>query len=1099
MSTVNIGILEAIAIIRNEISGPVSTMRKDIDDFAKSSADNFKVLGQAAGIVTGALTAVAGGIVALGMRGADVSDIRGEFDGLTSSVGLSADALSSRLTAATDGIISKFDLMQTANKALSGGLRISVDDFGTLGEAARVLADRVGGDAKETFDALTEAMTNGKIKGLKPYGVDIVELNQKIQDAGKGLTEYQKLHVIQTGLLDQLSRATQESGDKQLDFADKIARGATTLRDLTDDVAIAIANNPALAVVMDTIGDAIQNAFGGDQQSRVAVINEYVSKFAIVAVDAASVILEFGRFAVNAFYGARVGLFGLLEGLFDTEVQLRELQIATLEYANTIPGLRGNFDGLLESARSSQQVSAAIRDSFKETKDAALDSAAGINAGFDSTQGTLAKMREGMVEASKVTQETTRTTRALRGATDEHAVSEKERTEAMKKAAQEMAKLHSELQQLGIVTETMVNAKLAEFNTLLEQAFLEGADYTRVVSALYPELKKLADQAKNSGIQVAGLDEAMKSFNETVNASVDAGFEKSLNLSADALFMMQAGYKQVDFAAIQHRISTDQLTAAYKTFGMSTPAELRKVAAESKRNYDVLVSSGMASTAQLKDAYRQMIDAQKAATGELPGFWDTKVVPGIKSALENLQTAVAGSFAQMSMGAKSFSEGFEDIWKSIKASAINIFNDIAEAFINGALKRMIGALSGSNNSFLSGLGNLLGGKSGGSGISGLLGGGTAATAANGFGGAASSSSVAAAGMGLGGGGGAAGAGGVAGTGISSAVIGAAVGAAGAAVAGVGLGVLGKKLFGGAGLAAGGFGAATGAASGAAIGSVVPGLGTAVGAIIGGVAGGLSGMLGVSKTEKQGRSAVAEIEANLAASLSAQQQIEAGGEGWKMTVIAVRDAFLATGRSSEEAEAAVKKLWASSKGGAKAVEAAVAPIQAAFDEMAAKQAEAAAAIEAGTTDSTEAVDKATDASDELRAAWERGIGKGEELGAVSVTFEEMEQRIHAAAQEADRLSTILGNMPTPNLPGLNNFDLPMAAEGGLTTGPTIAGEAGPEMIIPLDRLAEFNGGNGMSYLELRDMNSNLKKVLAQQPALIAKALRDAMRGAAVGRG
>ena len=382
------------------------------------------------------------------------------------------------------------------------------------------------------------------------------------------------------------------------------------------------------------------------------------------------------------------------------------------------------------------------------------------------------------------------------------------------------------------------------------------------------------------------------------------------------------------------------------------------------------------------------------------------------------------------------------------------------------LGSLVCALSGSSNGFLSGLGNLLGGGQQANGLGragGFFGlGGGSATAAMGFGGAASNSGVAAAGLGFGGGSGAGGA--AAGTGISSAVIGAAVGAAGTAVAGVGLGILGKKLFGGAGLAAGGFGAATGAASGAAIGSVVPGLGTAIGAVIGGLAGGLTGLIGVSKAEKQGRTAVAEIEANLAASLSAQQQIEAGGESWKMTVIAVRDAFLATGRSSEEAEAAVKKLWESSKGGAKAVEAAVAPIQAAFDEMAAKQVEAAAQLEAGTTEASTAVEGTTSTTEELTGAIDRSIEKGGGFIDISRFVEDLDMRLYGAARTANELSQILGNMPTPNLPGLNNFDLPMAAEGGLTTGPTIAGEAGPEMIIPLDRLAEFNGGGGLSYSE-----------------------------------
>ncbi len=81
----------------------------------------------------------------------------------------------------------------------------------------------------------------------------------------------------------------------------------------------------------------------------------------------------------------------------------------------------------------------------------------------------------------------------------------------------------------------------------------------------------------------------------------------------------------------------------------------------------------------------------------------------------------------------------------------------------------------------------------------------------------------------------------------------------------------------------------------------------------------------------------------------------------------------------------------------------------------------------------------------------------------------------------------------------NQDVPMA-EGGLVTGPTriLAGEAGPEMIIPLDRLGEFSRDDSATLEEMRAINRNLERLMATQPSATARAVRDALRGAAVTR-
>lgn len=173
-----------------------------------------------------------------------------------------------------------------------------------------------------------------------------------------------------------------------------------------------------------------------------------------------------------------------------------------------------------------------------------------------------------------------------------------------------------------------------------------------------------------------------------------------------------------------------------------------------------------------------------------------------------------------------------------------------------------------------------------------------------------------------------------------------------------MGQLGQQIFGGAGWQAGTFGAAGGAATGALIGSVVPVIGTAVGAIVGGLVGMASGFIGVSKEVKISRQQVETFQVALRGTLTDQQRAEAGGEKWKETVIAVRDAYLATGRTAEEAEAMVLQMWNTDK--PKEAEAAVRAIAAVMDEAAAK----AAGVTEATEELTEAVEQTTDAAADL---------------------------------------------------------------------------------------------------------------------------------------
>lgn len=79
-------------------------------------------------------------------------------------------------------------------------------------------------------------------------------------------------------------------------------------------------------------------------------------------------------------------------------------------------------------------------------------------------------------------------------------------------------------------------------------------------------------------------------------------------------------------------------------------------------------------------------------------------------------------------------------------------------------------------------------------------------------------------------------------------------------------------------------------------------------MVGSVANLVRGWFGVSEEVKKARQEVQSFQQTLRDALTPQQRVEAAGRDWAATVIAVRDAYVATGRSAAEAEAIVRQLW-----------------------------------------------------------------------------------------------------------------------------------------------------------------------------------------------
>ncbi len=419
----------------------------------------------------------------------------------------------------------------------------------------------------------------------------------------------------------------------------------------------------------------------------------------------------------------------------------------------------------------------------------------------------------------------------------------KKSTEAKKKAGEEADKLRQKeeqlrdsLQQLGIVTSVSVKKGLEELQASLRQATKEGVDKRVVLEALLPRLEELATAARRSGV---GVKETAAALREAKQASAELSAEFLKTIPAiqvvDGIIGQLPGtIVQIPTAA---DIAAKTVADSFAAMGIKTTAELQRTAQLAILHFQTIRDSGTATPGQIKEAFDVAQKAINEANGKIPTYWETTVKPGLIRTVESLQTAISGSFAQMLLGAKGFGEGFVDIWKSIKAAVLNIFNQIADAFIQGALKKILGALAGGKGGFGGGFGGLLNQALG-------LGGGGAAAA-----GGLPGTQIPLSALGIGGGGAGAAGGGAAAGGIG---LGTILGGAGIGAGGFGLGYLLSSKFGKtAGTIGGGLG---GAGTGALLGTMLfPGIGTGIGALIGGLGGVIGGLFGGGEGKKVNKS------------------------------------------------------------------------------------------------------------------------------------------------------------------------------------------------------------------------------------------------------
>lgn len=184
---------------------------REVDDAAREAGDGLRETSTGFSKAATAAATVGAGLIAAKVayegvkqaaqqayavlrEGADLQYAAQQFDGLTESIGTTADALQSDLQEATRGMVSNAELVQSANEIMQRGLASSHD------EVVRMSA--VAGQLGWDMEALGLTIANETTMRLDTLGLSAEAVTRRwneLKDAGMASQEALKLAVLEAG------------------------------------------------------------------------------------------------------------------------------------------------------------------------------------------------------------------------------------------------------------------------------------------------------------------------------------------------------------------------------------------------------------------------------------------------------------------------------------------------------------------------------------------------------------------------------------------------------------------------------------------------------------------------------------------------------------------------------------------------------------------------------------------------------------------------------------------------------------------------------------------------------------------------------------
>src|SRR5262245_43226400 len=300
------------------------------------------------------------------------------FDQLTTSVGLSSDAMLRMSRTATKGLVSDLDLIQSSNKALLLGLPVTEKAMGEMAGAAVTLGRAMGQDAAKSLDDLITALGRSS-----PMILDNLGLSVKVGEAnaiyaaqlGKtadALTDAEKKQAFFNAAMDAARTKTEALGGIQLTVTDQLSRLATTLGNVVTRFISGANESNTFSSALGAVASAAERAEQflldlAEAQRRVLSLQQsFVSKQGPAAPEASFFLDPLGL-------GAQPDIGRVREQL-ESIARERALEQAQLGKPSlvTAPGIApavASFEDLQRIEQQSQDLKKKAADDKKKAAD----------------------------------------------------------------------------------------------------------------------------------------------------------------------------------------------------------------------------------------------------------------------------------------------------------------------------------------------------------------------------------------------------------------------------------------------------------------------------------------------------------------------------------------------------------------------------------------------------------------------------------------------------------------------------------------------------------------------------------------------------------
>jgi len=228
-------------------------------------------------VIVGTTAAMAAMVVGLGKmasRGSTVLAVQTSFVKIFGD----QEAALQKLRKASYGLVTDFDLMQQANRAVTLGAVRTADEFAELTRLAQGLGDAQGIKLVDAQEKLVEGIGKANTEILRGIGLHVSmtdAVNQYAAATGRkvsSLTQAERAEAFRTMAMEQARAKLEELGEAEMNAGDRVDQLAVAFGNLRDQLTKFAAESPEVSALFDVMTQTVDSVAKAFQSGRMDLI-----------------------------------------------------------------------------------------------------------------------------------------------------------------------------------------------------------------------------------------------------------------------------------------------------------------------------------------------------------------------------------------------------------------------------------------------------------------------------------------------------------------------------------------------------------------------------------------------------------------------------------------------------------------------------------------------------------------------------------------------------------------------------------------------------------------------------------------------------------